>query len=79
MKILLTGACGQLGTELRQVLPALGTLTSADIALPAGECADFRRLDFCDSEDLMSLLDDIRPDTIVNAAAYTQVDQSTLR
>ena len=76
MNILLTGASGQLGTELRVVLPALGEVTPADIAPPPGECPGFRELDFCDADGIEHLLDEVRPDVIVNAAAFTQVDQA---
>ena len=76
MRILLTGSSGQLGTELRLLLPESGNVTSADITPPHGHCEDFRELDFRDLNAVSALLEEVRPDVIVNAAAYTQVDQA---
>jgi dTDP-4-dehydrorhamnose reductase len=69
-RILLLGANGQLGADLAQGLPALGevhTVTRAELDL-----ADVVHLD----ARLAKLLDDFAPTLIVNAAAYTAVDQA---
>lgn len=70
MKILLFGKNGQVGWELQRSLAPLGEL----IAL------DRRDLRYCgDLADLTGIthtLQTIRPDIIVNAAAYTAVDQA---
>ena len=74
MKILLFGANGQLGTELRRSLAPLGTLVCATRSgrLPDGSaclCADF------DAPQLLpGLIGQVAPDIVVNAAAYTKVD-----
>lgn len=65
-RILLTGASGQLGWELRRSLAPLGTVivperNAFDLAFP---------------ETLRPSLRELRPDLIVNAAAYTAVDQA---
>jgi len=66
MNILLLGSEGRLGWELGASLSALGRLH------PCGhEEADFTRPD-----RLEKLVRRIRPDVIVNAAAYTAVDQA---
>ncbi|MBT9316760.1 dTDP-4-dehydrorhamnose reductase [Leptothoe spongobia TAU-MAC 1115] len=66
MKILLLGAQGQVGQELKLVLPSLGTVT-------AWGRADF---DLATSGGLMAAVVEQQPDLIVNAAAYTAVDRA---
>ncbi|RNF86130.1 dTDP-4-dehydrorhamnose reductase [Montanilutibacter psychrotolerans] len=76
MKILLLGADGQLGTELRRSLAPLGTLVSAtcDGTLPGGGRCE--TLDFLRPESIAPLIDRIGADVVVNAAAYTAVDRA---
>ncbi len=64
MKILVTGAAGQVGWELQRNLMPLGTIVAADRA-----ACDFARPD-----SVAALVRDAGPDVIVNAAAYTDVD-----
>src|SRR3954468_12379357 len=66
MRILLTGATGQVGWELKRALLPLGTIVSP----PRNE------LDLARPETLGAAVDAIAPDVIVNAAAYTAVDQA---
>ena len=63
-KILLTGTNGQLGFELLQLLPSLG-----EVIAPGRQ-----DLNLLDSHKLRRVVRDIRPQLIVNAAAYTAVD-----
>ena len=65
-RILLTGGTGQVGGELQQLLPSLGEV----IAL------DRRQMDLSKPADIRRVIDEIRPQLIVNAAAYTAVDQA---
>ncbi|MBB1162397.1 dTDP-4-dehydrorhamnose reductase [Aquariibacter albus] len=70
MKILLLGKGGQVGWELQRALAPLGELValgtqSQDLA------ADFRQ-----PEALAATVQAVRPDVIVNAAAYTAVDKA---
>lgn len=70
MKILLLGKNGQLGWELQRSLACLGELVALDRHSTA-HCGDL--------SDLTALADTVRvcrPDVIVNAAAYTAVDQA---
>jgi len=66
MKILLTGCNGQVGWELARTL------------LPLGEVVALNReqANFTDLEKLRATVQTIRPDVIVNAAAYTAVDKA---
>jgi dTDP-4-dehydrorhamnose reductase len=71
MNILLLGANGQVGWELRQTLSALGSVTTA---ARSTDCDHV--LDVTDSDAVNRLLDAVQADLIVNAAAYTAVDQA---
>lgn len=66
MKLMLAGAAGQLGWELRRALA------------PLGEIAAFARtdLDLSDAAALQRAVRALQPDVIVNAAAYTAVDRA---
>jgi dTDP-4-dehydrorhamnose reductase len=66
MNILLFGKNGQVGWELQRALAPLGSLTTLD-----QDEADFTRPD-----TLKPLLDRLRPQIIVNAAAHTAVDRA---
>jgi dTDP-4-dehydrorhamnose reductase len=74
--ILLLGANGQLGTELRRSLAPLGGLvaTTRRGFLPDG--TDCERADFDHPETLRALVERIAPAVVVNAAAYTAVDRA---
>lgn len=65
-RILLTGRNGQVGWELQRTLAPLGEV----IAL------DREKLDLADADAIRAAVRTARPDIIVNAAAYTAVDQA---
>jgi dTDP-4-dehydrorhamnose reductase len=62
--ILLTGKTGQVGSELLRLLPPLGEVVAPDR----------RELDLLDANSIRRVVREIRPEIIVNAAAYTTVD-----
>ena len=66
MKILLLGANGQVGWELRRSLAPLGKIRAYD-----RHTGNLQKLD-----DLSRLIRDFSPEAIVNAAAYTSVDKA---
>jgi dTDP-4-dehydrorhamnose reductase len=66
LRILLTGAHGQLGSELLPLLRPLGEVT----ALGRAEC------DLSSPESIRRLVEDARPQLIVNPAAYTAVNDA---
>jgi dTDP-4-dehydrorhamnose reductase len=66
MRVLLTGAGGQLGATLKGALAPLGEIAAYDHAT----------LDLTDADALVRACRDIAPHVIVNAAAYTAVDKA---
>ena len=76
MTILLLGANGQLGQELRRALAPLGSMvaTTRSGALPDGTACEVA--DFDQPASLAALLDRVQPTVVVNAAAYTAVDRA---
>ena len=66
MKILVTGSRGQVGWELTRSMQPLGEV----IAL------DRTGADLADPQALRALVRKLRPDVIINAAAYTAVDRA---
>src|SRR3990170_185994 len=66
MRILLFGKNGQLGWELHRSLITLGDLT----------VVDYPDVDFNQPQTLPALVRAARPDVIVNAVAYTNVDKA---
>ncbi len=75
-RILLLGANGQVGHELRRSLAGSGEsiLTTRSGVLEDGIATEVA--DFDQPESLAALVDRISPDVVVNAAAYTAVDRA---
>ncbi|MGL6242072.1 dTDP-4-dehydrorhamnose reductase [Pseudomonas sp.] len=71
MKILLLGKNGQVGWELQRSLAPLGELIALDRHAVDGLCGDLSDLDA-----LRATIRQVKPDVIVNAAAYTAVDKA---
>ncbi|MCC7003752.1 MAG: dTDP-4-dehydrorhamnose reductase [Gemmatimonadaceae bacterium] len=66
MRLLLLGGSGQLGHALAQVLPTAGDLVVADRS----------RCDFRDLDAVRDVVREVAADCVVNAVAYTAVDQA---
>jgi dTDP-4-dehydrorhamnose reductase len=66
MKILLFGAMGQLGSELQSTMSSLGEIASYDL----------HNLNLEHTEAVKETIRTLHPDVIVNASAYTAVDQA---
>ena len=76
MRILLLGANGQVGTELRRSLLGLGDVVAASRTgqLPDGGACE--AVDLAQVADIAAAVNRIAPDIVVNAAAYTAVDRA---
>jgi dTDP-4-dehydrorhamnose reductase len=66
MKVLVTGCNGQLGHSLADTAPTTIDITGLDLP----------ELDITNAAAVLKVCREIRPDAIVNAAAYTAVDQA---
>ncbi|MFC5569640.1 dTDP-4-dehydrorhamnose reductase [Lysobacter yangpyeongensis] len=76
MRILLLGANGQVGHELRRSLAPLGEVvatTRTGLLADGGQC---EALDVGAPETFATLFDRVAPDVVVNATAYTSVDRA---
>ena len=71
MKVLLFGKNGQVGWELQRSLAPLGELVALGSSGHAGLCGDLS-----DLAGLAETVFKVKPDVIVNAAAYTAVDKA---
>ncbi len=69
MRILLVGQSGQVAHELERTLACLGEVTSRSRGTQP-------QLDLLNPESIGPAVREARPDLIVNAAAYTQVDRA---
>lgn len=68
MKILLFGSTGQVGWQLRRSLAVLGDVIPLDRGSDGGDLEDLRAI--------AAKVASVRPDVVVNAAAYTAVDRA---
>jgi dTDP-4-dehydrorhamnose reductase len=66
MRVMLTGAAGQVGVEMARSLAGRAEVAAFDRA----------RLDLADADALAARVREVRPHVIVNAAAYTAVDRA---
>lgn len=71
MKILLLGKDGQVGWELQRALAPLGELTALNRQGDNKLCGDLSNF-----ESLKKSIETLKPDVIVNAAAFTAVDKA---
>src|SRR5580704_8804334 len=65
-RILLTGKTGQIGAELAILLPHLGEVIAPDR----------HEMNLANPTDISRVIREVRPHLVVNAAAYTAVDQA---
>lgn len=65
-RILVTGKNGQVGSELQQTLITLGEVVAPDRAT----------MNLADADSIRGFIRELKPDIVVNAAAYTAVDKA---
>lgn len=66
MNVLIIGGLGQLGTTLAQIAPQGTTCRSVDLP----------EFDITHPEQAMAVVTELHPDVVINASAYTAVDQA---
>lgn len=66
LKILIIGKTGQVSWELKRCMPLLGKVL----------CAGRPEVDLSNPDSIREVVRDVRPDVLINAAAYTAVDQA---
>ena len=78
MRVLLLGAGGQVGWELQRSLAPLGELIALDRHGSNSDSSAYGNLcgDLTNLQGLAETVQKVRPDVIVNAAAYTAVDKA---
>jgi len=74
--VLLLGANGQVGQELLRALAPLGPIVATTRSGTLADGTACEVADFDQPGSLPALLERIRPNTVVNAAAYTAVDRA---
>lgn len=75
MRLLLLGANGQVGHELRRSLQPLGEVVCATRSGRLDD-APCEVADLADGDALFAMIQRVAPDVVVNAAAYTAVDRA---
>lgn len=68
MKIILTGAKGMLASDIQEVL------SQREELIPLSK----EELDVTDSERVLNVITDLKPDVVIHCAAFTNVDQCEL-
>lgn len=71
MKVLLTGAKGQIGSEIGSEVASLSQNRDIDVSAFSRE-----QLDITDKSAIAQVIQSISPDVLINAAAYTAVDRA---
>lgn len=75
-RILLTGADGQLGWELRRCFSTLGDVTCTVGPAKTSPRLPAETLDLSDHAGIRRMMADVKPQIVLNAAAYTAVDRA---
>src|SRR3990170_7054726 len=70
MRLLIAGWQGQIAQALIDVAPGRDDITACAVGRPA--------LDLCEVRTIERALSDVKPDVIVNTAAYTDVDKAEI-
>ena len=68
MRLLITGSHGQVARAFIEAAPSAPDIEACSLGRPA--------LDICNSPTIERSLSDIRPDVVINTAAYTAVDDA---
>ncbi len=76
MRILITGASGMLGTDLVETLSKEHEVVGLDIKTPPFTVhrSQFTVCDITNEKEVMKAVCDVKPEVVIHAAAYTDVD-----
>ena len=74
MRVLVTGGCGQLGMSLRRVIPSEASVSHDWVFTDVVDAHDTLPLDITDLAAIRAMVAEHQIDTIINCAAYTNVD-----
>lgn len=75
MKVLVTGANGQLGYDvMRELLQRGFDSVGCDLTMDCAEFHHYRQLDITDFHSVEKVISDVKPDAIIHCAAWTAVD-----
>ncbi len=79
MRILVTGACGMLGRDLVEVLSKKHKVVGLDVKSPKSKVQSpksvkFVEADIANKEEIIEAICDVKPEVVIHAAAYTDVD-----
>ena len=74
MRVLVTGGCGQLGMSLRRVIPSEASVSHDWVFTDIVDAPDTLPLDITDLAAIRAMVAEHQIDTIINCAAYTNVD-----
>jgi dTDP-4-dehydrorhamnose reductase len=68
MRLLIAGWQGQVARAFVEAVPGCADITACAVGRPA--------LDVCDPKSIERAMGDLRPDVVINTAAYTEVDKA---
>jgi len=71
LRVLITGAAGMLGADLKKVFEE--SVGSKNLIL-TDIIGEFQRLDITDTSQVLNVVTESRPDIVIHSAAYTDVD-----
>lgn len=75
MRVLLLGANGQVGTAFRELSsPNLEIIAATREGTITGQACE--KADFLQPQSLVDVINSVKPDAVINAAAYTAVDRA---
>ncbi|RKY56113.1 MAG: dTDP-4-dehydrorhamnose reductase [Candidatus Neomarinimicrobiota bacterium] len=76
MNILITGANGMLGEKCVELLSHSHSVIASDLGekLLCSSSVPYRMIDITDEEAIISCIRELKPDVVLNCAAYTDVD-----
>ncbi|MCK4852383.1 MAG: dTDP-4-dehydrorhamnose reductase [Candidatus Omnitrophica bacterium] len=74
MKILITGSSGMLGTDLCKALAKDHDIAGVDINVPPVKVHAFHSASVIDADEIGRIMEGEKPDLVIHAAAWTDVD-----